>query len=43
MIHAVMFHDRFVSPEEITEFIGAADIYIAPYRYEVQVVSGTLA
>src|SRR3989442_14076701 len=24
-------------------FIGAADIYITPYRYEEQVVSGTLA
>jgi glycosyltransferase involved in cell wall biosynthesis len=39
----VMFHDRFVSPEEMTEFIGAADIYITPYRHEAQVVSGTLA
>jgi glycosyltransferase involved in cell wall biosynthesis len=39
----VMFHDRFVSPEEMAEFIGAADIYITPYRYEAQVVSGTLA
>jgi glycosyltransferase involved in cell wall biosynthesis len=39
----VMFHDRFVSPEEMVEFIGAADIYITPYRYEAQVVSGTLA
>jgi len=39
----VMFHDRFVSPEEMVEFIGAADIYITPYRHEAQVVSGTLA
>jgi glycosyltransferase involved in cell wall biosynthesis len=39
----VIFHDRFVSPEEMVEFIGAADIYITPYRYEAQVVSGTLA
>lgn len=39
----VMFHDRFVSPEEMAEFIGAADIYITPYRHEAQVVSGTLA
>src|SRR3984893_17081731 len=30
----VIFHDRFVSPEEMVEFIGAADIYITPYRYE---------
>src|SRR6266404_4780072 len=39
----VIFHDRFVSPEEMIEFIGAADIYITPYRHEAQVVSGTLA
>src|SRR4029077_4792203 len=39
----VILHDRFVSPEEMAEFIGAADIYITPYRYEAQVVSGTLA
>ena len=39
----VLFHDRFVSPEEMAAFIGAADIYITPYRYEAQVVSGTLA
>jgi glycosyltransferase involved in cell wall biosynthesis len=39
----VIFHNRFVSPEEMIEFIGAADIYITPYRHEAQVVSGTLA
>ncbi|MGC2616281.1 MAG: glycosyltransferase family 4 protein, partial [Terracidiphilus sp.] len=39
----VIFHDRFVSPAEMLEFIGAADIYITPYRSETQVVSGTLA
>ena len=39
----VIFHDRFASPDEMAEFIGAADIYITPYRHEAQVVSGTLA
>jgi glycosyltransferase involved in cell wall biosynthesis len=39
----VIFHNRFVSPEEMLELIGAADIYITPYRHEAQVVSGTLA
>jgi glycosyltransferase involved in cell wall biosynthesis len=39
----VIFHNRFVSPEEMMEFIGAADIYITPYKNEAQVVSGTLA
>ena len=39
----VIFHNRFVSPEEMMEFIGCADIYITPYKNEAQVVSGTLA
>jgi hypothetical protein len=39
----VIFHNRFVSPEEMMEFIGSADVYITPYRNEAQVVSGTLA
>jgi glycosyltransferase involved in cell wall biosynthesis len=40
---SVIFHNQFVSPDEMVEFIGAADIYITPYRHEAQVVSGTLA
>lgn len=39
----VMFNNRFVSNEEMIEHVGAADIYITPYRQEAQVVSGTLA
>lgn len=39
----VIFHNRFVSPEEMAQFVGSADIYITPYRHEAQVVSGTLA
>jgi glycosyltransferase involved in cell wall biosynthesis len=39
----VIFFDRFVDPEEMAAFIGAADIYITPYCHEAQVVSGTLA
>ena len=39
----VMFHNRFVSPEEMAQFVGSADIYITPYRHEAQAVSGTLA
>lgn len=41
--HAVIFHNRFVSIEELKEFIGAADIYVTPYLNEAQVTSGTLA
>ena len=39
----VIFYNRFVSLEELVEFIGAADIYITPYLNEVQITSGTLA
>ncbi len=39
----VSFYNRFVSLEELTEFIGAADLYITPYLNEQQAVSGTLA
>lgn len=39
----VCFHNRFVSQEELTQFLGAADIYITPYLNPAQVVSGTLA
>jgi glycosyltransferase involved in cell wall biosynthesis len=39
----VIFRNRFVSPEEMVELIGAADIYITPYKHKAQVVSGTLA
>ncbi|MGA2672608.1 MAG: glycosyltransferase family 4 protein [Terracidiphilus sp.] len=35
--------NRFVSTEELVEHVGAADIYITPYRQEAQIVSGTLA
>jgi len=39
----VIFRNRFVSPQELVELIGAADIYITPYKHKGQVVSGTLA
>jgi glycosyltransferase involved in cell wall biosynthesis len=39
----VIFNNRFVSAEELVEHVGAADLYITPYREEAQVVSGTLA
>src|SRR5271165_1115633 len=39
----VIFRNRFVSPQELVEVIGAADIYITPYKHKGQVVSGTLA
>jgi glycosyltransferase involved in cell wall biosynthesis len=39
----VIFYNRFVSLEELNEFIGAADIYITPYLNVQQIASGTLA
>jgi len=39
----LIFNNRFVSAEELVEQVGAADIYITPYRQEAQIVSGTLA
>ena len=39
----VIFDNRFVELKELTEFIGAADLYITPYLDEAQITSGTLA
>jgi glycosyltransferase involved in cell wall biosynthesis len=39
----VFFYNSFVELKELTEFIGAADLYITPYLDEVQSTSGTLA
>ena len=39
----VIFYNRFVSLDELVEFIGAADIYITPYLNAEQITSGTLA
>jgi glycosyltransferase involved in cell wall biosynthesis len=40
---SVMFHNRFVSQEELNSFLSAADIYITPYLNPEQITSGTLA
>lgn len=39
----VIFCNRFAELHELTEFLGAADIYITPYLGEAQSTSGTLA
>lgn len=39
----VIFRNRFETPQGLVELIGAADIYITPYKHKAQVVSGTLA
>jgi glycosyltransferase involved in cell wall biosynthesis len=40
---SVIFHNRFVSASELSEFLAAADIYITPYLNPEQITSGTLA
>ncbi len=39
----VIFDNRFVSHEELVEFLSAADLYVTPYLKEEQSTSGTLA
>lgn len=39
----IIFHNRFVSDEELAEFLAAADIYVTPYLKPEQITSGTLA
>jgi glycosyltransferase involved in cell wall biosynthesis len=39
----VIFYNRYVTLEELTEFLSSADIYITPYLNPAQIVSGTLA
>jgi glycosyltransferase involved in cell wall biosynthesis len=39
----VIFYNRFVSLDELVQFISAADIYITPYLDAAQITSGTLA
>lgn len=39
----IVFHDRFVSQDELVQFLAAADIYVTPYLNSEQITSGTLA
>jgi glycosyltransferase involved in cell wall biosynthesis len=39
----VIFHNRYVSEEDLCEYLAAADIYVTPYHNKEQIVSGTLA
>jgi glycosyltransferase involved in cell wall biosynthesis len=39
----VVFHNRYVSEEDLCEYLAAADIYVTPYHNKEQIVSGTLA
>jgi glycosyltransferase involved in cell wall biosynthesis len=39
----VIFHNRYVSEEDLCAYLTAADIYVTPYHNKEQIVSGTLA
>lgn len=39
----VIFYNRFVELDELTQFIRAADVYVTPYLNPAQITSGTLA
>lgn len=40
---SVIFYNRFVELNQLTEFIRAADVYVTPYLNLAQITSGTLA
>jgi glycosyltransferase involved in cell wall biosynthesis len=37
------FINKFVSEEELINYLGAADVYVTPYHNEAQITSGTLS
>ncbi|MDD4333994.1 MAG: glycosyltransferase [Desulfotomaculaceae bacterium] len=39
----VLFIDRFVTNEELYNYISASDVYVTPYHSQDQITSGTLA
>lgn len=39
----IFFHNRFVSHDELCQFMGACDIYVTPYLSKEQSTSGPLA
>ncbi len=43
MTSHILFVDRFVSRDELTGWLGAADVFVTPYPNLEQIVSGTMS
>ena len=43
IIHCFLFINKFVSEEELFNYLTASEIYITPYLNEAQITSGTLS
>jgi glycosyltransferase involved in cell wall biosynthesis len=43
IVDNVVFQNRFVDLQELTEYVSCCDIYITPYLAKEQITSGTLA
>ncbi len=43
IVDNVVFHNRFVDLQELTEYMSCCDIYLTPYLSKEQITSGTLA
>ena len=39
----VLFHKRYVTNDDLAEYLQAADLYVTPYPGKEQITSGTLA
>ncbi len=43
IVDNIVFHNRFVDLQELTEYMSCCDIYLTPYLSKEQITSGTLA
>ena len=43
IVDNVVFHNRFIDLQELTEYMSCCDVYLTPYLAKEQITSGTLA